>query len=100
MFTNIEQRIKDMHAEVKLKYKAMTNKDYPSDDFSFKGRTRTTLEKSFEKTLRDYVDGYVSLDWHGENEFVKKWNTILKNISIILSIFLIPIHTMPFIRKN
>ena len=71
---NIDQRIKEMHTEVKLKYKAMTNKDYPTDDYSFKGRTRTTLEKSFEKTLRDYVTGYVSLDWKGENKFVKKWD--------------------------
>ena len=71
---NIDKRVKDMHAEVKLKYKSMTSKDYPIDRFSFKGSTRVKLEKSFEKKLRDYVAGKLSLKWQGKNRFVKRWD--------------------------
>jgi len=71
---NIDKRVQTMHKQAQILYKMATKKAVNTNYTSDAGKVRKHLEASFEKVLRDFIQGGVDLDWKGKNVYVKKWD--------------------------
>ena len=71
-FADVDEKLKKMHKYAKQNYRLMTRTKLKTT--GVEREMTLKLEQAVEKVIRAAAAGSLDLNWHGANDYVKKWD--------------------------